>query len=135
LLPAAPISSTRLRKNWPLRNVREASHPLEHLSPRDVEIMRLLTDGGSLTEIARALGVSYKTVANQRSLLKGKLRVPRTADLVRLALSYVLGRAKDGSWPRCHWTPGDRVSASRRRSAASRKLPAPDRPETMRSAK
>ena len=76
-----------------LRNVREASHPLQHLSRRDVEIMRLLADGGSLTEIARALGVSYKTVANQCSLLKGKLRVPRTADLVRLALSYGLGRA------------------------------------------
>lgn len=76
-----------------IRNVHEPSRPLKHLSAREVEIMRLLADGRSLAEIARALGVSYKTVANQCSMLKGRLGVPRTADLVRLAVSCGLGRA------------------------------------------
>jgi len=78
-----------------LWNIHEPSHPLRNLSPREIEIMRLLADGNSLTEIARALGVSYKTVANQCSMLKGKLGVSRTADLVRLALSSRLGRGDD----------------------------------------
>jgi two-component system, NarL family, invasion response regulator UvrY len=75
-------------------NIRPASHPLSQLSPRDMEILRLLADGGSLTEIANAIGVSYKTVANHCSQLKAKLATPRMADLIRVAISYGLGRGE-----------------------------------------
>jgi two-component system invasion response regulator UvrY len=75
-----------------LGNIRPSSNPLNHLSPRDVEILRLLADGSSLTEIAQAIGVSYKTVANHCSQLKTRLATPRTADLIRLAISCGLGR-------------------------------------------
>lgn len=73
-------------------NIRRSSDPLSRLSPRDLEILRLLADGSSLTEIAEAIGVSYKTVANQCSQLKAKLATPRMADLVRLAISCGLSR-------------------------------------------
>lgn len=73
-------------------NIRPVSDPLSRLSPRDLEILRLLADGSSLTEIAEAIGVSYKTVANQCSQLKAKLATPRMADLVRLAISCGLSR-------------------------------------------
>ena len=63
-----------------------ASEPLEQLSPRDLEIMRLLAKGRSLSEIADALGLGYKTIANNCTQIKAKLGVNRTADLVRLAL-------------------------------------------------
>jgi DNA-binding NarL/FixJ family response regulator len=56
------------------------------LSPRELEIMRLLAKGASLAEIAEAIGVGYKTVANIASQMKSKLGVSRTADLVRLAV-------------------------------------------------
>jgi DNA-binding NarL/FixJ family response regulator len=56
------------------------------LSPRELEIMRLLAKGASLAEIAAAIGVGYKTVANIASQMKSKLGVSRTADLVRLAI-------------------------------------------------
>ena len=58
----------------------------EQLSPRDLEIMRLLAHGRSLAEIAAALGLGYKTIANTCTQIKAKLGVGRTADLVRLAL-------------------------------------------------
>jgi two-component system invasion response regulator UvrY len=60
--------------------------PLGQLSAREMEIMRLLAGGASLAEIAEALGVGYKTVANTASQMKLKLGVARTADLVRLAI-------------------------------------------------
>lgn len=75
-----------------ISNIRSPSDPLSRLSPRDIEILRLLADGSSLTEIAEAIGVSYKTVANQCSQLKAKLATPRTADLIRVAISSGLGR-------------------------------------------
>jgi two-component system, NarL family, invasion response regulator UvrY len=60
---------------------------LQDLTERDLEIMRLLAEGMNLTEIADALGVSYKTVANTCSQIKAKLGVTRTNDLVRLAMT------------------------------------------------
>jgi DNA-binding NarL/FixJ family response regulator len=56
------------------------------LSPRDVELLRLLGHGRSLAEMAAATGVSYKTIANSLSLLKARLGVSTTAELVRLAI-------------------------------------------------
>lgn len=61
-----------------------ASEP--QLTAREIEILRLLANGRSLAEIAQAIGVSYKTVANTMSQIKAKLRVQRTADLVRIAI-------------------------------------------------
>lgn len=57
-----------------------------HLAPRDLEILRHLAAGRSLREIASALGVGYKTVANNCSMLKAKLGLTRTGDLVRVAI-------------------------------------------------
>ncbi len=59
---------------------------LDQLTARELEIMRLLAGGSSLAEIAAAVGVGYKTVANNCVQIKAKLGVSRTADLVRLAI-------------------------------------------------
>ncbi len=61
-------------------------HPLQQLTERDMEIMRLLGEGRSLAEIAAELGVGYKTIANTCSQIKTKLGVARTADLIRLSI-------------------------------------------------
>jgi DNA-binding NarL/FixJ family response regulator len=66
--------------------VAETGHLMQQLTDRDMEIMRLLGDGKGLSDIAAALGVSYKTVANTCSQIKAKLGVARTADLVRLSI-------------------------------------------------
>ena len=63
---------------------------LARLSSRDIELLRLLGAGRSLSEIADALGLSYKTVANTFSTMKTKLGMSRTADLVRLAVQTKL---------------------------------------------
>ena len=60
---------------------------LQDLTERDLEIMRLLAEGMSLTEISDALGIGYKTVANACSHIKAKLGVTRTSELVRLAMT------------------------------------------------
>ena len=60
--------------------------PLAQLSIREVEILRLLGQGKSLTAISEAMGIAYKTVANICSQMKVKLGVERTADLIRLAV-------------------------------------------------
>jgi two-component system, NarL family, invasion response regulator UvrY len=61
-------------------------NPLDQLTTREVDILRLLGQGKSYAQIAAAVGVSYKTVANTSSLLKQKLAVETTADLIRLSI-------------------------------------------------
>jgi DNA-binding NarL/FixJ family response regulator len=64
---------------------------LDNLTARELEIMRQLAKGASLAEIAEAVGVGYKTVANNCGQIKSKLGVSRTADLVRLAIETGVG--------------------------------------------
>jgi DNA-binding NarL/FixJ family response regulator len=63
-----------------------ANDPLQQLTTREIEILRLLGEGNSLTEIAQSIGVAYKTVANTCSIIKSKLGVERTADLIRVSI-------------------------------------------------
>lgn len=69
-----------------LLQVRSRRPPLDDLSRRDLEILRLLGEGRSLRQIADALGLSYKTIANTCGQMKLKLGVERTAELIRIAL-------------------------------------------------
>jgi len=59
---------------------------LRPLTERDLEILRLLTAGDSLTEIADKLGIAYKTVANTLGRIKEKLGVGQTSELIRIAV-------------------------------------------------
>ena len=59
---------------------------VDQLTARDMEILRLLAGGKSLTQIAEALELKYKTIANTCTLIKAKLGVSRTTDLVRVAV-------------------------------------------------
>ncbi|HWA69514.1 MAG TPA: response regulator transcription factor [Rhizomicrobium sp.] len=68
----------------------------QQLSERDLEILRLLGEGRSFTEIAATLGLGYKTVANAATSIKSKLGVARTADLIRLSVEMGIGRQTSG---------------------------------------
>lgn len=72
-----------------LRSVA-ATHKSQTLSARELEILRLLASGYSLAEIAEAVGVSYKTIANACTQIKARLGVERTTDLVRTAIKMGL---------------------------------------------
>lgn len=60
--------------------------PIQQLTTREIEILRLLGEGKSMSQIAEMVGVSYKTIANSCSLMKNKLGLERTADLIRMSL-------------------------------------------------
>jgi DNA-binding CsgD family transcriptional regulator len=49
-----------------------------------------MTQDRNLAQIADALGISYKTAANNCSQIKAKLRVASTADLIRIAIRHGL---------------------------------------------
>ena len=63
------------------------ANPASQMTPRELEILRLLGRGDKIVEVAGALGISYQTVANTTSLLKQKLGAKNHSDLVRIAVS------------------------------------------------
>ena len=68
-----------------------AQNPLSKLTSREMEILRLLSSGKSLSEIAWLVHSSYKTVANTSSIMRQKLGVRTSAELVRLAIESGVG--------------------------------------------
>jgi DNA-binding NarL/FixJ family response regulator len=63
-----------------------AKSPLSKLNSREMEILRLLSSGKSLSEIAWLVHSPYKTVANTSSIIRQKLGARTSAELVRIAI-------------------------------------------------
>ena len=59
---------------------------LAHLTPREHEVMEMVTDGRSNKEIANSLGVSAKTIEAHRARVMEKMQAGSLAELVRMAL-------------------------------------------------
>jgi DNA-binding NarL/FixJ family response regulator len=74
-----------VQREMAMRDLAEDAY-LKPLTERDIEILRLLAAGNSLSEIAAKLGVAYKTVANTLSRIKEKLGVGQTSELIRIAI-------------------------------------------------
>jgi two-component system invasion response regulator UvrY len=64
-----------------------AQAPHERLSDREHQILKMIANGRTLTEIAEELALSVKTISTYRSRIMEKLNVKTTVDLVRYVLS------------------------------------------------
>ncbi|HEY3653565.1 MAG TPA: response regulator transcription factor [Steroidobacteraceae bacterium] len=73
-----------------LGNRSASTRSREHLSERELAVLRLLVAGLSSTHIARQLSVSPKSVDTYRHRLMVKLGVANRAELIRVAVEYDL---------------------------------------------
>ncbi len=62
--------------------------PLHQLSAREFEIFRLLAAGRGTAEIGEMLKISQKTVANNHTMIRQKLGVTSSIELIRLAMKH-----------------------------------------------
>jgi two-component system, NarL family, response regulator NreC len=60
--------------------------PAEVLSPRELQVVKLIAEGNTTREIATQLKLTVKTVESYRTALMGKLDIHETASLVRYAV-------------------------------------------------
>lgn len=72
------------------RAPKKDADPFSTLSPREKEILQLIAEEHTSSEIAEMLFISEKTVEKHRSRLMEKLNVRNLAGLVRLAIKYHL---------------------------------------------
>jgi DNA-binding NarL/FixJ family response regulator len=71
-----------------------ANQLVETLSPRELEVLRMLTQGFGVEEIGERLGLSPKTAANHQSSIKQKLGADSALQLMLIAQQYGLDSGK-----------------------------------------
>jgi DNA-binding NarL/FixJ family response regulator len=63
-----------------------AASPLATLTPRQLDVLRLLAEGNSTKQIAATLGLSTKTVEAHRGAVAQRLGIRDLAGLIRFAI-------------------------------------------------
>jgi two-component system response regulator FixJ len=86
-MPERPMIGTEMSVAEGLEEARG----VERLTPREREVLDLLTAGASNKEAGRHLGISPRTIEVHRAHIMEKLGARNTADLVRIALSQRRG--------------------------------------------
>jgi DNA-binding NarL/FixJ family response regulator len=92
ILCGRPYLSRSIAQKIALMNIRLGDHPLHSLTSREIDVLQLLGSGKGLAEIAGALGVSYRTVANTVSIVKRKLNAATTGQLLQIAIEHMRPR-------------------------------------------
>lgn len=86
LVEKEPILSPRIRERIAREGVtREDFSREQPLSPKELEVVRLFSQGLSVTEIAKALKRAVPTIATQKRSAMRKLHIENHADLVKYA--------------------------------------------------
>lgn len=81
------VIKDRLERLAPaIRTAIAVREPLKRLTPRQVEVLRLIVSGLSTKDVARSLGVSVKTVETHRATLMRRLGIRDLPALVRYAI-------------------------------------------------
>jgi DNA-binding NarL/FixJ family response regulator len=60
--------------------------PAADLTPREIEIIKMIAEGKSSKEIAKILFLSFRTIQNHRTKIMKKLNLKKNTDLVRYAI-------------------------------------------------
>jgi two-component system invasion response regulator UvrY len=64
--------------------------PHERLSNREFQIMRMIASGKTVTQIARELSLSVKTISTYRTRILEKTAMKTNAELTRYAMQHDL---------------------------------------------
>ena len=78
--------SASVAQSHTIDSVAKSQNPFDQLSAKEFEIFRLIAQGKEVQEIADSLKLSEKTIANYQSILKKKLNVSNSIEIVKLAL-------------------------------------------------
>lgn len=89
-LAGRQILSPDIAKILALARMSGKKTPLQELTPREFDILRLLIASGDIEQIGTALHLSPKTVQNLHYQIKRKLGVGSDIELTKLALSWGL---------------------------------------------
>ena len=86
LIYVSPLLSNDLANLYIQRQRQEEAEPADPLSPREIEVIKMITEGKSSKEIAEILFLSFRTIQNHRAKIMKKLNLKKNTALVRYAI-------------------------------------------------
>ena len=95
LIPAIHAAATggtyyspSVQNSLRMRDMDRASHALQPLSKRELEVVRLYASGLTVNEIAERVNRSKKTISTHKARAMQKLGIERDVDLLRYAMEH-----------------------------------------------
>jgi DNA-binding NarL/FixJ family response regulator len=82
----SPLLSHDLLKLYIQGQRHDDAEPAAPLSPREIEIIKMIAEGKSSKEIGEILFLSFRTIQNHRTKIMKKLNLKKNTDLVRYAI-------------------------------------------------
>ena len=82
--------SEKIPARTPTGSGRRPDHPLERISARERQVLKLVVEGHTSNEVAKALGLSPKSVDTYRSRVMTKLGIEDLPGLVKYAIRHGL---------------------------------------------
>lgn len=90
--------SSELAQRMAMKNIEPPTDsPFGHLSDREMQVMFMITNGLKVTEIAKRLFLSTKTINCYRYRMFAKLNIKNDVELTHLALKYSMIEPQDDS--------------------------------------
>ena len=86
MIYVSPLLSSDLANLYFQSQRHTEAKPAAPLSPREIEIIKLIAEGKSSKEIAEILFLSFRTIQNHRTKIMRKLNLKKNTDLVRYAI-------------------------------------------------
>jgi len=80
--------SSAIAQKIAMQSLDGGSDPISQLSAREFEVFRMVAEGVAAEDIAAKLKISQKTVANYLTLIKQKLGVSTSIEMLRLAMRH-----------------------------------------------
>jgi DNA-binding NarL/FixJ family response regulator len=82
----SPLLSSDLATLYVQSQRQNEPDPGDPLTPREIEIIKMIAEGKSSKEIAEILFLSFRTIQNHRTKIMKKLNLKKNTDLVKYAI-------------------------------------------------
>jgi DNA-binding NarL/FixJ family response regulator len=86
-LQGQPYLQPTIAQDLAIQRATQPENPFQSLSPQDLELLRLILAGKRADQIAGSLGIAEKTVANRKTMLRGKLNIANDVELMKAAMA------------------------------------------------
>lgn len=86
MIYVSPLLASDLANLYVPSQRQGESEPYGPLTPREIEIIKMIAEGKSSKEIAEILFLSFRTIQNHRAKIMRKLNLKKNTDLVKYAI-------------------------------------------------
>lgn len=86
MIYVSPLLASDLANLYVQSQRQEEAEPAEPLTPREIEIIKMIAEGKSSKEMAEIMFLSFRTIQNHRAKIMKKLNLKKNTDLVKYAI-------------------------------------------------